>query len=351
MLFPIEAPADGLVPAAQELFPFFGLHFRLERHVAVPQALKLLAVFPDADGKPRKIRRAKRRRLADNRPAHGLCKHVRLELHQKAVAARPAVDSQLRERHARVLFHRVDQIIRLIRDRLLRGSYNMLGLCPTREADHRASCVHVPMRRAEARERRHEIHAACVRHLGRKIFRVPSLPDEPQLVAQPLDDCTADKNRALERILHAPAEADRDRGNKPVHAFHRRLACVHEQKAACAVGVFRIAGCKAALTEQRRLLVACNARDRHLHALNVARAVDLGGIAHRRQHRGRNSELPQKPFVPAEVVDIIEHRARRVRVVGDMYLPVRELPDEPGVDRAEQKFSTLGLFLRAGDVV
>ena len=34
-----------------------------------------------------------------------------------------------------------------------------------------------------------------------------------------------------------------------------------------------------------------------------------------------------------------------------MYLPVRELPDEPGVDRAEQKFSTLGLFLRAGDVV
>ena len=44
VLFPIEAPADGLVPAVQELFPFFGLHFRLERHVAVPQALKLLAV-------------------------------------------------------------------------------------------------------------------------------------------------------------------------------------------------------------------------------------------------------------------------------------------------------------------
>ena len=105
------------------------------------------------------------------------------------------------------------------------------------------------MRRAEARERRHEIHAACVRHLGRKILRIPGFPDEPQLVAQPLDDRAADKNRALERILHAPAEADRDRGNKTVLTFHCRFARVHEQKAACAVGVFRIAGCKAALTE------------------------------------------------------------------------------------------------------
>ena len=136
-----------------------------------------------------------------------------------------------------------------------------------------------------------------------------------------------------------------------MHAFHRRLACVHEQKAARAVGVFRIAGCKAALTEQRRLLVASNARDRHLHALNVARAVDLGRIAHRRQHRGWNPELPQKPFVPAEFVDIIEHRARGVCVVGDMYLPVRELPDEPGIDRAEQELSPLGLFPRAGDMI
>ena len=116
-------------------------------------------------------------------------------LPQKAVAARPAVNTELRERHARIPLHRVDQVIRLIRNGLLRSSDDVLGLCPTREADHRAACVHVPVRRAEACERRHEIHAARVRYLGRKIFRVPSFPDEPQLVAQPLDDRAADSPR------------------------------------------------------------------------------------------------------------------------------------------------------------
>ena len=133
--------------------------------------------------------------------------------------------------------------------------------------------------------------------------------------------------------------------------FHGSLARVHEQKAARAVGVFGVARLEAALPEQRRLLVSRDARNRHLHALNVACTVDLGGIAHLREHRRRNLKRLKKPLVPAELVDIIEHRPRGVRVVGDMDPAVGELPDEPGVNRAEQQLSPLGFFARTGDIV
>ena len=70
------------------------------------------------DGKPCQVRSAQRRRLADNRSSHRLSRTSAWNCIKKAVAARSAVDPELRERHTGVLFHRVDQIIGLVRNRL-----------------------------------------------------------------------------------------------------------------------------------------------------------------------------------------------------------------------------------------
>ncbi len=60
--------------------------------------------------------------------------------------------------------------------------------------------------------------------------------------------------------------------DKAVAADAGRLARVHEQEAARAVGILGLAGGEAALTEQRGLLVARRARDGNFHALDVAGA-------------------------------------------------------------------------------
>ncbi|MOA38277.1 hypothetical protein D3C78_1599440 [compost metagenome] len=58
--------------------------------------------------------------------------------------------------------------------------------------------------------------------------------------------------------------------------FHRLAASVHQQEAAGAVGVLRLARFHAHLPEQRGLLVAGNAADGHLQATEAGLAVDLG---------------------------------------------------------------------------
>ena len=93
VLFPIKASADGFVPAAQELFASFLRHFRLEGEIAVPEAPELVTAFPDADSESCEVSCAQRRRFADDGSSDLFSENVRLELHQKPVAAGPAVDS------------------------------------------------------------------------------------------------------------------------------------------------------------------------------------------------------------------------------------------------------------------
>ena len=93
-----------------------------------------------------------------------------------------------------------------------------------------------------------------------------------QAVAQPLDDGAADEDAALERVLGDAAARPRDRGEQVVARSDRLRAGVHQQEAAGAVGVLREPGRVAGLAEQRRLLVAGDAGDRHVDAVEVLRA-------------------------------------------------------------------------------
>ena len=107
----------------------------------------------------------------------------------------------------------------------------------------------------------------------------------------------------------------------------------------------------AALSVERRLLVARDAADRHIRAHQLHFAVDLAAAAHLGEHVHGNTEQVAELFVPLQGVDVIEHRARGVRAVGDVHSAARQLPEQPRVHGAEEQLAVLRLFSRTLDVV
>ena len=83
----------------------------------------------------------------------------------------------------------------------------MLRPRAARDADDRASGVHIPVWRAQTGEGRNEVHTAGGIDLARVVFRVAGFVQKAHLVAQPLDYGAPDKHAALERV-----------GDLPVHA-------------------------------------------------------------------------------------------------------------------------------------
>ena len=169
--------------------------------------------------------------------------------------------------------------------------------------------------------------------------------DEPELVAQPLDRRAGDEHRALERVGRRAARVAAQRREQPAAADHAARAGVQHQERTGAVGVLGHPGLEAALAEERRLLVARDARDRDpgRHALVGRRlAEDPGAGADLRQHRRGDAEDLQQLRVEAALVDVVEQRARGVRGIRGVDAPAGEAVDQPRVDRAEGDLAGLG---------
>jgi len=128
---------------------------------------------------------------------------------------------------------------------------------------------------------------------------------------------------------------------------------MQQHEAAGAVGVLRHAGAVAGLPEQRRLLIAGDAADDQRlaqdrlgqHAEGVRRWVDV------RQDGARHAQQAQQLRVPIARVDVEQHRARRIRRICDVRAVAGELPDEPGIDRAECELAALGAGARPRNLV
>ena len=101
------------------------------------------------------------------------------------------------------------------------------------------------------------------------------------------------------------------------------------------------------MPEQRRLLVSRDPCDRHGRAEQRRLADRLGRCHDAWQQRPLDAEQREELVVPVERVQGGEHRARRVRRVGDVHGAVRQPPDEPAVDGAECE--RLLRQLRAGE--
>ena len=108
----------------------------------------------------------------------------------------------------------------------------------------------------------------------------------------------------------------------------------------------------ASLTEQSRLLVARSTRnlDRAAEQRRIRLAIDAAGWHRSREHTSGDVQFFQDFIIPLQRVDVEEHCAGGVGIVGDMYLAARQLPDEPRFDRAEQQLAALRTLACAGDV-
>ena len=177
-----------------------------------------------------------------------------------------------------VCAHRVQHRPGLEADGFLGRPGQVLGPGAAGEADQQAAGVGVPVGCAQSGQGRHEVDAAVVGRLRGEGADLRRRVDDPQGVAQPLDRAAAHEDRALKgvgerRRAAAPLPASdgaRVRAEAPRHGREQAVlrpgwtrAHVHEQEAARPVGVLAVARPQRALSEQRRLLVAGHAGDRH----------------------------------------------------------------------------------------
>ena len=132
-----------------------------------------------------------------------------------------------------------------------------------RDADNTAARIHIPVRRAKAGEGGHKVDPARIAHALCQRIALVRGRDDLQLVAQPLNGRTRVENAALDRVGRFAADVPAHGRHQSRARAHRRIADIHQRETARAVGVFGLSARKAALTEERRLLVARCAADRH----------------------------------------------------------------------------------------
>jgi len=97
-------------------------------------------------------------------------------------------------------------------------------------------------------------------------LRLGGCGDDAQSVAQPLHRRAGDEDAALEREHRLAARTTGERREETALGVGAALPGVEQQKRAGAIGVLRLSGLPAALTEQRGLLISRYAADRQLRA-------------------------------------------------------------------------------------
>ena len=178
-------------------------------------------------------RRGFRHRRANDRRAE----NVGLKLHEAVVGGGPAIHAKFRHRCAGIAPHRIQQVGDLIGNALERCAGEVACGGAAGESKDRAARVGVPMGRAQSHEGRDEKYAAIVRNgLGQRLDFFGS-SNQTQSVAQPLDDCAADEDAALEGVLGHVSYFPGDGCDQPIRGWHGARAGVLQHEASGAVGI------------------------------------------------------------------------------------------------------------------
>ena len=273
-----------------------------------------------------------------------------MKLAEEVVGGGTAIDAQPSRDDPGVGGHGLEDVTALVRDRLQRRASEMGGGRAPRQAHDGTPRPHVPVGRAQAHERRHEIDAAGVGNGLRDALAVGGGAQDAEAVAQPLDGRACDEDTALEGVGDPSVESPRDRREQPVARRDGNVAGVEQQEAAGAVRVLGVTGDVAGVPEERRLLVAGDAGDRHAigqPAESARLAEDTGRWPHRREERPRHAEDPEHLVVPIARAQVETERARGVGDVGRVDPTASQLPQEPGVDRPERELAGLGALAGA----
>src|ERR1700733_13879480 len=256
-LYPVKGAVDRLLPARVAFGPLLLVPLRQPALGLVPVGAELIRVGPEAGGQAGRVRGAERGGLGDDGAADRDTEDVGLELHGEVVGGDAAVDLEHLEVHAGVLLHRLADVAALVADGLERGPGEVGVRVEPRQPDDRPPGVAAPVRREQAGERGHEVHAAVVADLAGQRLDLSGTGDDAELVTQPLHRGAGDRDRAFEGVDRLPlAELVAHGREQAVLAADDLLAGVEQHEVAGAVGVLRLAGREAHLADGSGLLVA-----------------------------------------------------------------------------------------------
>src|SRR5690606_15593679 len=118
-----------------------------------------------------------------------------------------AVDLERGELDAGVLRHRVGDFARLVGGRLEGGAGDVALVDVASQADEHAARVALPVRREQAGEGGHDVHATGIIDGAGERLDVCRLLDDAEVVAQPLHQRAGDGDRAFQRV-HCRLVAD-----------------------------------------------------------------------------------------------------------------------------------------------
>ena len=186
------------------------LHLGSENLLDLAVLRDLVPVLPVADGKTRKVCRSESGRLDGLGSVNYRAYHIRLDLEQDIADARAAVDTKLGECYSGVVLHRLKKVGHLIGDSLEDASRDMSAVDSARESDYAAARIHIPVGRAESRERGDKIYTVCVGHALGELVAALCVVYHMQLVAKPFYDRASVECRALNGIFDLVADTPCD---------------------------------------------------------------------------------------------------------------------------------------------
>ncbi len=180
------------------------------------------------------------------------------------------------------------------------------------QADDCTARIHIPVRGAQPGKCRDHVHILVVLDLPRQCIGFRSIADDTQFVTQPLHSGAGNEYRTLQRVGWLAIGVATDRGQQTVFAHRVLITHVHQQKAACAIGVFGLPGIPAGLSVQGCLLITRHPGDRHAGRDTLMRngfTEHARAVLHAGQHGLRHIEQPAQFGVPAQFMDVVEQGA------------------------------------------
>ena len=212
---------DGLMPCGDFAAAFFGVGLRIEAARFVPLVLQHFNIGPDACAQTCEIACAEHGGFGGLRAHDGDAEHVGLHLHEEIVGGSAAIDAKLVNAQAAgrvgcVGFHGSNDVGNLKCDAFEGGASQVGTGSSASEAEDGATCVRVPVRRAETGEGGHKDDAAAVGNGGGEGFDFGRAVEDAESIAQPLDGSAGDEDAAFERVIGLAGNSPGDGGEQPV---------------------------------------------------------------------------------------------------------------------------------------
>lgn len=345
---------DGLLPAAVDPVGLLLGHQWGKLITDLGELPQLVLVLPEVDGQPGQKGSAQRRRLLHGGPFDRYLQDIGLELHQEVVPRGPTVYRQGRQWQLGILDHRVDDVPGLVGNRLQGRPDDRPAVGSPGQAEHRPADLLIPVRGPEPGEGRHDVNSAGRFGRHRHLLGLAGVLEELQAIAEPLDRGPGHEDTPLQGVVSLAVEAIGDRRQEAVIRQGWFQAGVHHDEGPGSVGVLDRALVIGGLAKERCLLVPGNPGNRDLDPVEgevPGVAVDRRTLLDFRQDCPGDIEQVEDVLVPVESVDIEEHCPAGVGDVGRVGPAPGQLPEQPGVDGAEEEVPTGGLLPGAGHLI